>query len=587
MTTFVTTNQGRSAAAQASPAGPSIHIVKFKVGSDFSTPASRFDTDVLGDVLYEAAPSRVYWRKNSCVIELEMPANVGPFEFGNVGIFLENDVLYARMSYGKPQLKLSSVSSGQPNRWRINALLNLAEAPALFNIETGNQNALPGYEDFRALGTPSTGFDSFNVALVDQFTPGGETILVWKVSNVRWGIAKYDQIDSFVTTASSAPNRLNSSAFSSLSTSAANTYLVQDSQGNIAGIQSITGGVATLTGDLPYTDAGGSVFQLYKFQVPGLANPQVTGFEYNGIVGKLNSWLGAPYGSTASTAGGAGQTLVPTVANTSSIPTPANWSTLLGRLKKTAQLLGIPEDLPSTSDSNWNTGLLVRLGEFTRILQLADAIKSSNLRVPFTNTVTQTVTTQTRTSTWANLSLEVNFTFGSETHRRAFFNAGGWLGFRVDITADNYVQAIQEAVFSQLQNICLGAARTFTTGALRLEFVDGDGDLTGSGNLGYYGLTTSYKKVFFHRVPLGVGGGTTSSSGYLDITLNSRLVGVNQVQLRLNIDDRSGSSYSNFSAGGARSISGVVLTAIPNPALLDTPGVAHPSGSVQGSGTTW
>src|SRR5579859_6667400 len=114
------TNAGLAAASRALPQGPYIHIVKFQIGSAYGYTPDVNQTALQGNILYggddahPAVPSD--YRSigdNTLDIILEIPPEAGPWEFGEVGIFAEDQnhvpYLFAIAVFQTPQTKFSSL----------------------------------------------------------------------------------------------------------------------------------------------------------------------------------------------------------------------------------------------------------------------------------------------------------------------------------------------------------------------------------------------------------------------------------------------------------------------------------------------
>lgn len=141
------TNAGLAAASRALPEGPYIHIVKFQIGSAFGYTPDRNQTSLQGNILYggddahPAVPSD--YRSigdNTLNIILEIPPEAGPWEFGEVGIFAEDEnhvpYLFGVAVFSEPQTKFSSLGTNVVSSYRLNCLLRLEQSVAVFQIDT-------------------------------------------------------------------------------------------------------------------------------------------------------------------------------------------------------------------------------------------------------------------------------------------------------------------------------------------------------------------------------------------------------------------------------------------------------------------
>ena len=588
MAKFIVTTLGHAAANIAEQGGPTIKIAYFRIGSDYATPAESTDDGLKGVTLYEGVPNSFTIENNAVAIRLEIPAAVGPFEFGEIGLYLADGTMYARCSFGKPQQKLSSVISGMPNVWRFKAILKLAQSPALFSVQTTSQNQLLEVDSFVNLGTPLQLTGAPNAVIVKELSPFQEDILVWKTSDTRWAIGKYNLVGQAIAQSGSGTGTIVADFFAPLTSNTPRTFLVQNSHGDIRGVDSLSTNVASLSSAYESAPTTGEVFDVYMASFPGFVVPQVTNTEYNRLANLLNSFIQAPYGTSELNAGGIGQTLMPILTPPNGYPSQAQWDNLLHTAFRIGSLLKLPGVLnDSQFNSDWNLSFIQRTREYNSICHLIESISLANLRVPLESTTPNDQYTITRTTSWAQVSLETEFNFGSDAVMKAYFNAGGWTGFRVDITPDNYVQSIQEVMTTQLGYICMRAANCLSTGPMKIDYHYGDGDLTDPGNAGFYGLTSTYKRIFQHRVPTGMGDGLGKLSGLISLIVSARISGTGKIAMMVELSDSSLANSVNHSNGGTLTLDGVCATGRPDAALVNSPGLTHPTVTVLGTHTHW
>lgn len=134
---LITTNVGLAAASVATPTGPFIEIDRFKIGSAYGYTPTAADTDINGDLLFEGAPlTYKYVGDNTLDIVCRLPADSGPFEFGEVALFLSSDEMFAKAAFSEPQIKYSSLGTNVLSTYTFNCLLKLAQAVAVFQVNT-------------------------------------------------------------------------------------------------------------------------------------------------------------------------------------------------------------------------------------------------------------------------------------------------------------------------------------------------------------------------------------------------------------------------------------------------------------------
>jgi hypothetical protein len=154
---FLITNAGLAVASVATPTGPWINITSFQVGSAYGYTPQVTDTGLNGNLLYQGAPTAYQSVGNNTIdIICDIPPDAGPFEFGEVGIFLEDGTMFAKAVFDSPQTKFSALGTNVVSSYTFNCLLKLQQSVAVFQITTNN-------------GPPSV-FEVYNWS--DVFPPG-------------------------------------------------------------------------------------------------------------------------------------------------------------------------------------------------------------------------------------------------------------------------------------------------------------------------------------------------------------------------------------------------------------------------------
>lgn len=136
---FLVTDVGLAAASVATPVGPFIHITGFKIGSAFGYEPSRSDTGLNGNTLYSGVPiSYQNIGDNTINVVLRIPPDAGPFDFGEVGVFIGDnaDILFAKAVFDSPQTKFSSLGTNLQSTFTFNCLIKLEQSVAIFKIDT-------------------------------------------------------------------------------------------------------------------------------------------------------------------------------------------------------------------------------------------------------------------------------------------------------------------------------------------------------------------------------------------------------------------------------------------------------------------
>lgn len=136
---FLITDAGLAVASTAGFEGPYIHIAKFKVGSGFGYEPQRTDPGLNGNLLFEGIPTTYTNIGNNTIdILLEIPPDAGPFDFGEVGVFLDDGTMFAKAVFDVPQTKFSSLGTNVVSSYSFHCLLKLQQSTAVFQIDTLN-----------------------------------------------------------------------------------------------------------------------------------------------------------------------------------------------------------------------------------------------------------------------------------------------------------------------------------------------------------------------------------------------------------------------------------------------------------------
>lgn len=122
----------------AQSGGPKITINNFKLGAGYGYSPSVSATGLVGTILYSGSPfNYTVNAENEVVYTLYLDETVGDFNFGEIGLYLEDGTLFAVGAYNSPQLKLKTTGSQVGNQIVIEAKLKLSNlAPVInFNIQ--------------------------------------------------------------------------------------------------------------------------------------------------------------------------------------------------------------------------------------------------------------------------------------------------------------------------------------------------------------------------------------------------------------------------------------------------------------------
>lgn len=595
MTLLVITDAGNSkVTASLNPGGPPVVIQSFRIGSDFSTPASAIDEGLKGSMLYQGTPTSYGLKdENTLSVLVEIPAEVGPFEFGEVSLFLDDGTHFGRCSFGSPQSKFNASVSGMPNVWRISILMSFAQAPTNFIVQTSSQNKALEVDHLGLVTSPSSMLGNPNIIIVHEPTPSGDSILMFSHSPSRWTISNYTLVGSITVAEPSLDTLLMSPDWLDYTSSASGTYLVQTLQGEVRAVASISGLEATLSRALSPQTIGSSL-SVYRTNAGGAVNGFVSSSQFNYLTNLFNTQWSVPTGSDPSNSKGWGQTPIPTVSP-STEASLSDWVQLSAAVASSNVLLGSPSAIPFTgvdfnlSDEFWSKSIA-----YQSLVNSINLMVSSRpgSAVP-SSLETTNLQSRIRTSAWPGslsfdptLSYDTTLTFSSVASMKAFFNSGGWVGFRCLITPNNFAQRVQQLVLESLGSIVMKASFCESTGSFRIRHENGSGPMVSGGNLGFLGLTNAPRVVWNHSIPISSGDSTNQSEGFIHFRVQASMSSTTAIDLSFIVIDESSPSFSSQSDGGTPSFEVRLQAARPNPAILSTPVIAFPVPSVKPS-TNW
>src|SRR6185437_1301697 len=202
---FLITNAGLAAASVATPTGPYIHIVGFKIGSAYGYTPTTNQTSLQGSVLYSAAPTTYQFIGNNTLdIINQIPPEAGPWQFGEVGLYLadssggfsDSSVLFAIAVFETPQTKFSSLGTNVVSSYTLNCLLKLQQSTAVFQINTttGTPSVVDIYQ-WSDVYPPNLSANPdvpiYNVRELDQY---GDSTILSNASDSYWTVGTTYQL---------------------------------------------------------------------------------------------------------------------------------------------------------------------------------------------------------------------------------------------------------------------------------------------------------------------------------------------------------------------------------------------------------
>lgn len=265
MSVFVTTTAGNAAATIADVSGPKISIASFKLTSSIFTPSAGL-TALPSGIVYTGVCSHFSaYSADTVQVVCEVPANVGPFNYGGIGLYLADGTLYATLSYNSIKTKAIAASDGYSEVLRWRCLLKLTQSPsAVFNFYTNSADSIGEIPNFTYLLPPSAA-GTTPAFIVHEPTPDGESVLVFKNTASSWTPDRYVAVNTATVTAATATT-LSAAYFSTVPTSLlAGQYLVQTSAGQIRASASAGSGILVVNHAFAPVPAVGSTVRVYKY----------------------------------------------------------------------------------------------------------------------------------------------------------------------------------------------------------------------------------------------------------------------------------------------------------------------------------
>lgn len=576
--TFIITQQANTRiTASTMEGGLRLDISSFRLGSGVTAP-SVFDTGLSGSLVYTGpVSSYFFYDENTVGIRLEVPADVGPFQFGEIALFSSDGMMVARASFETLQTKFGPSSGGMPSIWRITALLRVSQAPSVFVINTSLSSSLLELPGFQLLSAPGFMPTGQNAVIVHEPNPSGNSVLVYAHNPSHWSIVGYRRIGFITLSADSSPGTIPSAGWASLQIAGyqPSQYLVQTEGGDIRGVFSVSSNSAVPVGDMPVLPAG-SVLEVYGFTEGGDLTRNVPVAEFNSLVTQFNQYWAAPSGTNVYDSRGLNQSPVP--QSLSSSAAPGDWYVFCDAVMDYATLLGKRPSIDLRSlASEWNADYFSQLRRYVTMLSSLENIFTSKLGdVPSSSIDVQTLPEVTHAGAWDSLSYDVSVAFPSVDAMRGFFNSGGWLGFRLSVVPDNYVQTLHAKLLASLGTIALRGGLSESLGSTKVQWVDGDGVQTSGGNCGFVGVTGATKTLWSHSVIAASATGMDAIDGVITYSLQASVSGAT-LMLSFNITDTSSTEFITDSKGGSPSISIRAQTGRASPGILSSPVVGHPT----------
>lgn len=613
---FVVTAAGLQYANLASNGGPRIVLASFKVGDAYNyAPDANTDTDIRGNTLYSGALTSITQYDTATIDALiSLPASVGPFSFGEVGIYTDTGVLFALMSYTTLQSKLQAVTSGVANPWSIHALLQLAQGTGVFFLNNSNAPSIPEFPDFSYVTAPSLMDGSPNAALVHDVTADGAAVLLVRNNDTEWAPEGWVPLLTFSPPTASSSS-ITGAVFSDLDGNTPGRYLLGDANGHFVPIQTITGNVATLERTSTWVSTGGD-YTVYESVSTRAGARAMSIADATSLVTPLGRVWGPPTGSGATSVVltgyspsdlpyyGYGQLAIPAIAD---IEDPTQWLPFIGALQRSASLLDLPVPVPLTDFAAFWPNPILGMAQYSALNDLVSQITRKRFDVPMYKTETSTVITRALSTVNKNRQhYDITATFDTSAEMYSFFNSGGYIGFLLEDGVTNtstqtYSQLVMKNLFSQLGLIKFGGTSCESVGQLNVRGI-GNFTLSSYGTnyktqrntgtaytadaaLGFYGLAPSTRTlVFSFMQPIGTDGSSDSTAQMCEVEIYATLSGLT-ITFECYVSQLSFADYTSgtWTTTVPRQTTVTIVRGRPNSSIIT---ISYPTVITAGS-TSW
>ena len=520
MTSFVVTNIGAAAAAGAgNPNGMAVEITSFRVGSSFGYRPERTQTALRGNTLYQGTVSAI--RQHSAdtkAVIIEIPTSAGPWDFGEIGLYLKTGELYAVATFAQPIRKLSVLVDQVPHAPVFHCLMKFGPGgSASFTLVDGPSGSnLLEVSSFAYVTAPVWMPNLPNTVIVHE----GDTlpaVLIYRNTDYTWVPAGFDYVGTFdgvmpnaTTVASSYLNTHTSTLFGDM--------LIQDQWGRMRYTSYISNGSAVLSSAIPITPGMPSTkFTMFRrtnslFSGSGSDGESDSGFltsaEARWLWLRLNLFTGDGSGALDTRGGqGLGLTDIPVPAGTS--PTDAEWAALTTRINAARQHVAAPNDsnpLLYVLEAPKRTNPIMygsRVAELARTVsdlttygRRPTGAMETAVQLAYSRTLTQAID-------WFMSRMSVDLVWSSMRNANIFFNAGGFVDFRMRSGRKSYVGWLLANVLQRLGPIRFWANGVETMGPLKLTYSYSEGAASAAGaGLGWAGVGSTYRLMFNYSVPV-------------------------------------------------------------------------------------
>ena len=189
---FIVTNAGLSAAQRAQANGYQISLNQFKVGSAYNYTPATTDTALHGTTLHSGGisgfsvidPNTVQY---TCI----MDQDVGTFNYGEIGLYLEDGTLFALAAQPRVTEKIRGGPGSTGNRVAIEAQLKLTQAEAVFNFDVLQLSNAKLLELNSVAQLKPPVISDTNAYVTKSRDGGGSSVMAYKSTDFEWSFPNY------------------------------------------------------------------------------------------------------------------------------------------------------------------------------------------------------------------------------------------------------------------------------------------------------------------------------------------------------------------------------------------------------------
>lgn len=232
----------------------------FKLASGFGYTPTESQPGLVGAVVYEGAVTTSEFDDGTTDLLVSIPPEAGPFEYGEIGLFLDDGTLIAVYAYPTLNVKEQNSTSGVNATVSVHCLMKLAPGTATITITDSPTALVPLVTSWAAVSDPPT----MNADVVIVSTGQGPIGSLKRSSASQWSpddhvVVGTGLLVSNVATVG-ADTVLSVTGVDTVVLSVLHRYIIQSSTGKVARARSVSAaGLLTMEGLAPWVVNGMTV----------------------------------------------------------------------------------------------------------------------------------------------------------------------------------------------------------------------------------------------------------------------------------------------------------------------------------------